>query len=203
MLGGTFDPVHLGHCLLAEAAFEHCGLRRVVLVPNASPPHKSDRLLTPYRHRRRMAELAVEYLRSRGVDAQVSNLESDPRYVHYTVDTLRRMGECCDGTICLVIGSDEALMLPGWKDAAVVLDLAPVIVGMRGGDSAPPLSDIENTLRSVQPHARITVLPGTFPAIDSTSLRKRIAAGEDVSDLVPPGVYEYAVRERLYVPQRH
>jgi nicotinate-nucleotide adenylyltransferase len=130
LFGGTFDPVHYGHLLLAECCREQCRLDAVWFLPAAVPPHKRDRPLTPAAARVEMLELAVA-----GHPAfAVSRYEADRGGVNYTVDTLAHFhGQDPDGELFFLLGADMLHDLPEWREPARVCQLATAIVVRRSG----------------------------------------------------------------------
>ncbi len=154
LLGGTFDPVHLGHLLLAECCREQLRLDRVLFLPAAVPPHKRDRQLTPAPQRIEMLELAIA-----GQERfAVSRLEIDRGGVSYTVDTLRHFGrEDPEGERFLLLGADMLHDLPHWHEAENVCQLA-VVAAVRRAET----QDLDFTvLAAVASPERIELFDGT------------------------------------------
>jgi nicotinate-nucleotide adenylyltransferase len=187
MLGGTFDPVHLGHIALAEAAAAELSLDTVLVVPNASPPHKPDREITPYEHRVKMLEIAFGDCDI----AELCEMETGTDAPHYTIDTVRALksarGE--DTDLFLLLGSDEAADFPGWRDPEKILEEVTVAVVPRAGCDA---SAVEN-------QDRFRILSVEIPGISSTEIRERAASGDRLEGLVDPGVADYIAKHALYV----
>lgn len=187
LLGGTFDPVHLGHLLLAEAARDELDLDPVLLVPASRPPHKPGRPITPYAVRYRMIELAVGGCE--GLEA--SDLERDPDQPSYTVETLRRLasrhGERPE--IWLVLGGDSLRELPGWREPEEIARLARLAVLARPGESSAD---------AVPPGWRVDWLSGPRIRLSSSEVRERAAHGRSLRFLVPEAVRSYIEREGIY-----
>src|SRR6478736_2747786 len=137
LYGGSFDPVHYGHLLLAECARETLALDEVWLLPAAVPPHKQTRELAPAKHRLAMLDLALgghEQIKS-------SRLEIDRGGVSYTVDTLTNIREQQPGaTLFFLMGADSLHDLPTWREPARICDLATIAVVRRGGAPEPDFS---------------------------------------------------------------
>ena len=130
LFGGTFDPVHYDHLLLAESCREACRLDAVWFVPAAHPPHKQERRLTPARQRIEMLELAIG-----GNEAfAVSPLEIERGGVSYTVDTLAALrAEQPERELFFLLGSDMLADLPDWREPGRICELALPVVVRRGG----------------------------------------------------------------------
>jgi nicotinate-nucleotide adenylyltransferase len=198
LLGGTFDPVHLGHLLLAECCREQLPLDRVLFLPAAVPPHKRDRELTAASERIEMLELAIA-----GHERfAVSRLEIDRGGVSYTVDTLRHFRqEDPAGDLFLLIGADMLRDLPHWREAEDVCRLAIVAAVRRagGGDlDFTALADVASSER-IDLFRRHQV---EMPAIGlcSTGIRRRVAAGQSIRYQTPRAVEKYIETHGLYRP---
>ncbi|HSH46712.1 MAG TPA: nicotinate-nucleotide adenylyltransferase [Longimicrobiales bacterium] len=184
--GGTFDPPHLGHLVVAQEALHQLGLDRLLFVPAAVPPHKRDRGITDGRIRLEMLRAAVA-----GVPGfEVSELELERDGPSYTADTLRQLGEAHPGAgLYLVLGADQANELHTWREPDVIHKLARLVVfrragehpEIRPGDGEPPL-EIE------------------VPRLDlsSTIIRRRVRDREPIRFLVPDAVREVVERQGLY-----
>jgi nicotinate-nucleotide adenylyltransferase len=189
VFGGTFDPVHWGHLVLADEARTRAGLDIILFVPSGLPPHKAARRLTPIGDRLAMVRLAV-----RGIPGfDVSAVESERNGPHYTVETLREISRQHPlDEISFVLGSDSLLELGTWLRPEEIVALTPLVVLARPGfdpASADPLFT-----------RRVTIVDGVTVSVSSTLVRRRIATGSSVRFLVPEAVLDYARRERLYLP---
>jgi nicotinate-nucleotide adenylyltransferase len=196
IFGGTFDPVHLGHLILAEQCREQARLDQVWFVPAARPPHKQDQPLTSFHHRVEMLTLAVA-----GQPAfRVEELEKDRSGPSYTVDTLDELHRRHPGNEwLLLIGSDTLHDLPNWYLPARILEQAGLVVVLR--PSWPPLTaDKLRTALALPETAPIRLQFVESPLIDlaSRDLRRRAAAGRSLRYLVPRAVECYIETHRLY-----
>lgn len=206
LYGGTFDPVHVGHLAIAQAAHAALGVR-VHLMPAADPPHRAPPGADA-RHRARMLELAVAGDRALMVDRR--ELEREGR--SYTVDTLRALREevGVERPVALLIGADSLLGLPQWKQWQTLFELAHFVVAERDGhgldaDLAGPLAmEIEPRL-TVEPsdlHAvpagRVLRLRQPLADVSATRVREAIARGGGWRGQVPAAVAAYIDRHRLY-----
>jgi nicotinate-nucleotide adenylyltransferase len=192
VLGGAFNPPHLGHLVCAQEALVQLGLERVLLVPTARPPHRTLEDDPGPEARLEMAELAA----AGDERLAVSRLELDRPGPSYTADTLEELGAREAGEeLVLVLGADQAAFLPEWHRPERVLELAELAVVARSG------WDREGV------QARISGLPGAgrvrfvdMPLIDisSTEVRRRVAAGVPIRYLVPDAVARFVSERGLY-----
>jgi nicotinate-nucleotide adenylyltransferase len=185
VFGGTFDPVHLGHLIAAEAAREALGLERVLFVPALRPPHKPDLPVTAPGHRVAMLRAAIADNPAFGLDT----LELDRDGPSYSVDTLAALTEhaaASGSTADLVfICSTEALRgLPSWREPGRILSLARGWLEEHFGAQAP----------------RILLIDGPRIEVSGTAIRERVAAGRSIRYLVPAPVAAYIADNGLYQP---
>ncbi|HTY58160.1 MAG TPA: nicotinate-nucleotide adenylyltransferase [Bacteroidota bacterium] len=187
IFGGTFDPVHLGHLIVAEAVRERAGLDRIVFIPASTPPHKADAPVSSAAHRLAMLREAV---RSNAF-FQVSDIEIERGGISYTVDTLRQLKEAnAADDLYLLIGADNLREFQSWKEPEEILKQATLIVMNRPGFPAAPGG---MTLP-------VNALQCEVPSIDisATEIRRRVQQGLTISYLVPSAVSRYIERTRLY-----
>lgn len=199
ILGGSFNPVHSGHLVLAQDALEQFGLARVVFVPAAQPPHKPSPGLAPASDRLEMLRLAV----SGDARFEVSDIELQRGGVSYTVDTLRQFREQRPGApLSFIIGGDTLRELHTWREIYTVLDLADLVTVARPGFRSDDLN--EATLRLRDPWPRrlaANVATGHLIEISSTDVRARVARGQSIRYLVPAAVEQYILSRALYRAQ--
>jgi nicotinate-nucleotide adenylyltransferase len=216
VLGGTFNPIHLGHLVLAESFRERLALDRVLFVPAATPPHKAPLGLAAAHHRYAMAALAVS-----GTPAfAVSDVEVRRSGPSYSVDTLEALaGEWPGARLFFLMGSDTFLDLPTWRTPERLPTWATLAVGHRAGSGFDPqapgalavLARLgRSTWRRVGPDAGRApgldaVAPGEVLLVDTRSLpvsarelRGLLAGGHSVRYLVPSAVADYIAQQRLY-----
>jgi nicotinate-nucleotide adenylyltransferase len=192
-MGGTFDPVHNGHLAAARQLREVADLDQVWLMPNAQPPHRSDPPLAPVDDRIRMVELAVA--QQPGLVA--SRIEVDRGNVSYTIDTVRELARRFPGQrFELLLGSDAALQIRSWHEAAALLAEASFVIFNRPETSLAPQTMHELGFAP----ARTRVVHLDTPAIAAHQIRDRLARGSPIDDLVPPAVAEYISEKGLYRP---
>lgn len=189
VLGGTFDPVHLGHLILAEHAREELGLARVLWVPAGDPWRKRGHGVTPAADRMAMVRLAIGGQRAFAVSA----VEVERPGPSYTAETLAALHtDEPEAELVLLLGQDALEDLPAWREPERILELATVAVARRGEGEAAA----EQALAG--PPGRLVWL--TMPRIDisATELRRRAAAGLSLRYLVPDAVAAYIHQHRLY-----
>lgn len=189
VFGGSFDPIHWGHLVLAEEARLAAGLDRILFLPAGRPPHKIGRSMTSYEHRLAMVRLAV----ADAPEFEVSDLEGSTPGPHYTFETLESLRATRPGVeLAFLLGSDSLLDLPGWRRPDRILELARLVVLPRPGFD--PAAAPAGTLR----HA--TLVDGVRVDVSSTIVRARLASGHSARYLVPGPVRDYIRAHALYPP---
>lgn len=185
--GGTFDPVHVGHLLLAEHAREELDLDRVLFVPAHVPPHKVDgRTISSGSQRVHMLELATE----EHPDFSISKLELERKGLSYTVDSLRELASLRPAAqIVLLMGSDNARDFRSWRDPAGIIRLADIGVWERPGEYFWP---------EIYPDHIPTKIPAPLMEISSTEIRDRVARGASIRYMTTEGVRAYILENGLY-----
>jgi len=196
IFGGSFDPVHYGHLLLAENAREQCRLDRVIFVPAGLPPHKQDQPRASAEDRIAMLQLAIA-----GHEAfEISRCEVDRPGISYTVDTLRYFRSACpEAELFLILGGDMLRDLPTWHEAAEVLRLATPVVACRPGWQDWQWEQL-NTIASPAQIDQIRTLVLQMPLVDfsSSEIRRRVAAGQTIRYHTPRAVEQYILTHGLY-----
>ena len=196
IFGGTFDPVHLGHLLMAEQAREQAHLDQVWFIPAASPPHKQGQHLTPFAQRVEMLNLAIA-----GHPAfRINELEKDRAGPSYTADTLAELHrQHSESELCLLIGSDCLPDLPHWHEPARILKLAVLLVSPR---PSWPMMTVEQLRASLNLPAdvplRLEVVEVPLIEMASRDLRRRAAEGRSLRYMVPRAVECYIREKHLY-----
>lgn len=192
VLGGSFDPPHLGHLLLAEMALDALGLARVLFVPAADPPHKMARVLTPVHHRLAMLEAAV----ADNPRFAISHTDIDRPGPHYTVDMLRLVcAEYPGATLYFLLGGDSLRDILTWRDPAGIIAQASLAVMRRPGAKID-LSDMAAQLPDIA--ERVAFIDAPVVGISATDLRDRIRAGVSVRYQTPDAVIRYIYDHHLY-----
>lgn len=208
VMGGMFDPVHLGHLQAAAAARAACGLERVLLLPCGNPVHRSA-AFTPAQQRCAMLRLAM----AGEPWLQLDTRECDSSAPSRTYDTLLALKtEHPSGTLCFILGLDAFLALASWYRWRELFTLAQLVVITRPGYRLPPATATDDAVlaelaarRCDDPAAlagsragRILLLEAATPPLSSSQVRARLQAGQPVADLLPPGVAAYIAEHRLY-----
>ena len=193
LLGGTFNPPHIGHLVCAQEAHSQLGLDRVVLVPVHSPPHKEIEFDPGVAHRVELCRRAVV-----GDDRlAVSTIESDVSGRSYTIDTLRRLNERHpEDELTFILGGDQACDLRAWREPEAVLELAELGIAEREAVQHVDICERLAGLRGVPERLRFFDMPRLD--ISSSLIRRRVAAGLPIRYLVPDAVAEYVATAGLY-----
>jgi nicotinate-nucleotide adenylyltransferase len=182
VFGGTFDPPHLGHLVVAQEVYHRLGLDRVLWVPAAIPPHKQDQQITP-------GHLRLEMVRAAIADDErfdLCDLEIRRSGPSYTVDTLRALAEMNPSAeLVLILGADQLAELDRWRGPKSILELASLVGFARDGE-----------VPSLPEDVRLVEVPRMD--VSSTMIRQRVGAGEPVSYLVPRSTEAVIRREALY-----
>ena len=196
IFGGTFDPVHMGHLIMAEQCREAGQLDQVWFIPAARPPHKQDRPLTPFAQRAEMLALAIA-----GMPAfRVEELEKDRPGPSYTADTLEELTRRHPQTaFALLLGSDCLPDLPGWHRPERILELAELLIFARPDWPLLNEDEMRASLRlSGQAALRLRVIHAPLINIASRDLRQRAALQRSLRFLVPRAVECYILEKKLY-----
>ena len=197
IFGGTFDPVHLGHLLLAEACLEQCVLDEVWFVPASLPPHKQQHTLTPGSQRVEMLQLAVSGHRQ----LAVSTIELDRGGVSYTWETLGAIHDAHpDRELFFLMGADSLHDLPHWREPKRICELALPVTVRRAGSTEidfTPLASITTPQRIAEIRRSQVEMP--LIELSSTDLRTRIATGQSVRFRLPRAVEKYIETQGLYL----
>jgi nicotinate-nucleotide adenylyltransferase len=187
LMGGTFDPIHLGHLRAAENAREALGLDRVMFVPAAQPPHRPGPVASPL-DRFAMTALAT----SDHGPFQASDVELLRTGPSYTVDTIADFLAKRPSSLCLIVGSDTFVEMTGWKDAARIFASCQVAVVARPGEEGTaPKAPFPEAIG-------VSLVPGPTLDISATAVRARVREGRSIRYLVPDGVADYIAKRRLY-----
>ncbi len=184
ILGGTFNPLHIGHLAIAEVAQERMSLDRVIFVPSSRPPHKNLTYLAPAHHRLEMVRRAV------GGDPKfsVSDFEVLRGGKSYTINTVRHFQNTLsqDAKLFFIVGGDSATHLQAWREIDEILKIVSfVVVNRPGHDNCDPGI----------PHHSVT-MPGID--ISSSYIRRRLREGKTIKYLVPEDVFRYIEDHDLY-----
>ena len=193
LMGGSFDPIHLGHIAIAGEARDALQLSHVLFLPSGRPPHKAHLGASPAQ-RLEMTRLAVEPLPW----AQASDVEVCRQGTIYTVDTLQILSsQHPEAAFYYIIGADTLLDLPNWRNTQKVCTLCRFICLHRPGVADEAIGTALEDLRS-RYGAQVHLVPALGPDISSTEIRRRVARGQSTEGLLPCAVRAYIDRENLY-----
>ena len=193
IFGGTFDPVHYGHLLLAETCREQLNLDSVVFLPAGSPPHKSDSDISPASHRLEMLKLAV----SGCPEFQIDERELKREGPSYTALTLQELSsEQPDSTLYFLMGADSLRDIPGWKDPQQILQLATVVAVNRPGIPLPETAEVRVWAGDLADSIQVIQTLGTD--LSSSTLRNQVAANLSIRFMTPRAVGVYIEQHELY-----
>jgi nicotinate-nucleotide adenylyltransferase len=208
IFGGTFDPIHLGHCRAAEEMGQEFNLDKVFLIPAASPPHKSKEPVSPFQDRLEMARLAVG---RRGL-LEVLDIEGNRAGFSYSIQTLKEIDNLFGGgaELFFILGVDAFLEIETWKDYRDLFQYAHFVVISRGDLGR---KDLEPVLRHLGPLTPVDDDPdilklntgktlflrvATLMDISSTQIRRLVSSGKSIRFLVPELVMFYIEEKGLY-----
>jgi nicotinate-nucleotide adenylyltransferase len=193
ILGGTFDPPHVGHLWLATLAADAMALDRVLFMPAAQPPHKRDRTISPIVDRLLMTRLAIG-----GNDLfELSTLEVGRAGPSYTVDSVGELLRTYDdAALFLVMAGDSLAQIDTWHEPDRLLSLVEWVVGPRPGAPPPDVGQLRERFGAAAD--RIHLLDGPSLDVSATEIRERVAGGLSIRYLVPEAVEELIVERGLY-----
>lgn len=193
-MGGTFDPIHYGHLVTAEAARARFNLDTVLFIPSGQPPHKKNYHVTSSVHRFLMTVLAVvtnEYF-------DVSRIEIDRKGYSYTIDTIKELrNKLPDTELFFITGADAVLEILTWKSMSEILDDCHLVAATRPGydlDGLP--KDLKSAAGKNIDKIHYFEVPAL--AISSTDIRNRVAQGMPIKYLLPESVEQYILKTNLY-----
>jgi nicotinate-nucleotide adenylyltransferase len=186
LFGGTFNPIHYGHLLLAEISYDEFKLDKVIFIPSGQPPHK---LESGFKiHRYNMVKLAI----GKNKHFMVSDYEIKKNTITYTYDTIKYFKQKYYGhDIYFLIGLDLLLEMHTWKGKETVLDLCTFLVGTRPNY---PISKVPLRIRS-----KVNLFKLPLFDISSTEIRERIRQNKTIKYLVPEPVEKYIFKNKLYI----
>ena len=196
IMGGTFDPIHVGHLAAAEEAREALGLGRILFVPAGRPPHKAAADVTPAGDRAAMVALAIED----NPAFELSRIEIDRPGPSWTVDTVEQLRNSYPDVgpngLVLILSAETFLDLPAWHDPERLLGLCRIAIMPREGYPAPDRDRLDSMFPGFS--QRIVLLEGPRLGVSSTGIRQRVGAGRSIRYLVPPEVARYIADRALY-----
>ncbi len=193
LFGGTFDPPHLGHLILAAEAKDQLGLARVLWVLTPQPPHKQGQPITPLEHRLAMLQAML----ADSPEFEISRAEIDRPGPHYAADTVQAVqAQYPEAEITYLMGGDSLRDLPTWRRPADFLAACHSLGVMRRPGEAPDLNTLERALPGIRAKTRFVEAP--LLTIASSDIRRRIAEGKMYRYYLHLKVYEYIEQHHLY-----
>lgn len=185
IIGGTFDPIHIGHLLTANIVLEKRNLDKVIFIPCHISPHKTDLVSSEARHRLNMIKLAIK----NNEKFEFSDYEIEKGSISYTIDTLREFNKKYDN-IDFIIGFDNLVTFDTWKDPDKLLKLCNLVV-MKRSDN-----DVSKIEHEYAKHAILVETPEV--EVSSTEIRERVRLVKSIDYMVLPDVKDYILKENLY-----
>jgi nicotinate-nucleotide adenylyltransferase len=194
VIGGTFDPIHNAHLLIAEEARMRLSLEEVVFIPTGQPWLKADKPVSPGEQRLEMVRLAI----SSNPFFRASSVEVDRSGPTYSVDTLEALQQEWGSwaEIYFILGMDALLTLPQWKEPARLLELCTLVVFTRPDQPSSALDGLVNQLPGLK--EKMQLVEGPQIGVSGTEIRRRIEAGTSTRHLVPLVVGQFIVQHGLY-----
>jgi nicotinate-nucleotide adenylyltransferase len=210
LFGGTFDPVHAGHIAVAQAAQKRFHLDAIYFIPSSRPPHKTKPALTPFVHRYAMVSLACAEHPGFVPSLAEASLDGATPHIFYTIDTVRRFHrEHPDDHLFFILGADQFLEIPTWKNYEALMDACDFIIASRPGfrlDALRLVIPPEKLGRTVSHDAdkillrksAVHLLTTVSSHVSSTEVRHRLERHQTIHGLVPARVEEYIQGQALY-----
>lgn len=197
LMGGTFDPIHNGHLVLAEQVRTRFQMDKIIFIPAGNPPHKD--FVASKEHRYQMTKLAIED----NEFFEISRIELDQDHKTYAIDTVKRLREMYgdETEIYFITGADMIIDLPTWKNFDELVHLCKFIGSTRPGVEDVELSQQINSLvKDYKADITITQVPAL--AISSTDIRRRVKYNLSIRYLLPKNAEEYVYTHKLYSDKR-
>jgi nicotinate-nucleotide adenylyltransferase len=195
VLGGTFDPIHLGHLIVAEEARAKINLTQTLFVPAGQPWLKTNNVISPAEHRVEMIRLAIAdkpYFK-------LSTMEIERPGPTYTVDTIAALkGQLSPGDeLFFILGWDNLIQLPQWREPSRLIKMCHLVAIPRVGYPTPDLTSLEAAVPGLS--QSLVLLDKPWIDINASVIRQRVAQGLSISHLVPEPVERYIKQHKLYV----
>lgn len=194
IMGGTFDPIHLGHLQMAREAAVQANLNRVLFMPSKLPPHKRDRAISDERQRAEMVRLAIQ----NETDFEFSAFELAREGITYTAETLQLFhAEHLKDKLYFIMGGDSFMQLEEWYHPDIIMASAVILAVSRDGLTQWQMQERAEILRKKY-QAEIQIIQMAQMDISSTEIRQRVCSGKRIDGLVPNAVAEYIQSHGIY-----
>lgn len=194
IMGGTFNPIHFGHLILAESAYDYFQLNTIVFIPSGYPPHKKNNVIVSKKHRLKMAQLAIED----NNHFEISTIEIDNDGYSYTVETLNKLvTNNKNKEYYFIIGADSLFNIHKWKEPEKIFDLCKIIVASRDNLQEDILVAKKKYVEKKY-KTKIHLLPMVNIDISSSNIRQRISDNKTIKYFVPKDVEAYIYMNNLY-----
>ena len=192
IMGGTFDPIHLGHMMIAEYIRDDLELDQIIYIPTGNPPHKQGYI--DAEHRYNMVKLAID----ENKNFSLSNIETAHKGYSYSVETIAKLKEDLDGKFYFIIGSDSLFQVRYWKNIEILSSLVEFACALRPGFEKSDKIESELEFLDKNYKTKIHIIKTPLYEISSTEIRKRILEGRTLKYVVPDKVIEYIKNNNLY-----
>lgn len=194
IMGGTFNPIHMAHLILAQSSLEQLALDKVLFMPSKKPPHKRNEIITEDRHREEMVRLAIQDNPS----FELSRVELEREGTTYTADTLQELNsKNPDVTYYFIMGADSLFQMESWWEPALIFKLAHIVAAVRGDETRKELKDQAEYLKAKY-GAIIHILKTPYLEIASHELRNMAGEGKSIRYYVPEAVCDYIREHQLF-----
>jgi len=195
VLGGTFDPIHLGHLKVAEEVTARLNLAEIIFMPAGQPWLKANNVVSPVEHRVEMVRLAL----AGKPNFKLSTMEVERAGPTYTVDTMAELRHelGSEHELFFILGWDDLNQLPGWREPSRLIKLCRLVAVPRVDYPPPDLGSLEAILPGLS--QRVILLDSPRIDINATEIRKRVARGLSIHHLVPEPVERYIKEHKLYI----
>lgn len=195
IMGGTFNPIHNAHLILAEQAYYQFDLDKVLFMPTKNPPHKKKQELASDEHRKNMIKIAIK----NNPNFELSTLEMEREGITYTAETLRILHQRnTDTEYYFILGGDSLMQLKSWREPENIFSMAKIVAAARNGYKDEEIESMCTGLRN-EFHATILRLDVPTLEISSKFIRKRCENKEPIRYYVPESVFSYINEHKLYM----
>ncbi len=194
IMGGSFDPIHNGHLIIAERAREEYNLDKIIFIPTGNPPHKENNSMSDAIDRYNMTDIAIKD----NTNFCISDIETNESDMSYTINTLNYIKNLyVDSKIYFILGGDSLLTFHYWKDNTKILEDYTILVANRDIDKIDEINIAIEKYNQSYPNS-VYLLNSPLLTVSSTYIRKLIVEDKSIKYLVPDGVNKYIVDNKLY-----